>query len=115
MRPLSVSLLAFVASTIPLMAQPKEPPRELLPAPFDRYFAGRVAELSRGDWLKEITPENWPSKQATMREELQGMLGLKPWPERSALQPVITGTVKGDGYVIEKLHFQSMPNVYVTA
>ena len=115
MLPLRVHLFAFAASTLPLIAQPKEPPREFLPPPFDRYFAARVAELSGRDWRKEITPENWPSKQAAMREDLQGMLGLKPWPERSALQPVITGTVQGDGYVIEKLHFQSMPSVYVTA
>lgn len=115
MPPLRFFLIALCASVTPLMAQPKEPPREFLPAPFDRYITERVAELSRRDWQKEITRENWPATQTAMREQLQGMLGLKPWPERGALHPVITGTVQGDGYVIEKLHFQSLPNVYVTA
>jgi len=90
-------------------------PREFLPAPFDRYFQRRVAELSSADWLADITAENWPSRQAAMRAQLQRMLGLDPWPERTPLRPVVTGTVDGDGYVVEKLHFQSAPGLYVTA
>ncbi|MBM3860319.1 MAG: acetylxylan esterase [Verrucomicrobia bacterium] len=90
-------------------------PREFLPQPFDRYFERRVAELSSADWLAEITPQNWPQRHATMRAQLQRMLGLDPWPERTPLNPVITGTVEGDGYIVEKLHFQSSPQLYVTA
>ena len=89
--------------------------REFLPAPFDRYCERRVAELSRPDWQNDITSETWPAIQARMRKELQGMLGLDPWPAREELHPVITGTVPGDGYVVEKLHFQSRPGLYVTA
>lgn len=86
----------------------------MVPPPFDAYFAQRVAEVSSTDWSKDITKENWPAKQAEMRAQLQRMLGLDPWPARGDLKPVITGTVPGDGYVVEKLHFQSMPGVYVT-
>ncbi|HEY3900902.1 MAG TPA: alpha/beta hydrolase family protein [Chthoniobacter sp.] len=93
---------------------PKKEPRDFLPAPFDQYLSRRVAELSSADWQKDITPENWPAKQAEMRRQLQGMLGLDPWPARGELHPVITGTVPGDGYVVEKLFFQSLPGVYVT-
>jgi len=50
-----------------------------------------------------------------MRRQLQRMLGLDPWPARGDLQPVVTGTVAGDGYVVEKLQFQSSPGLYVTA
>jgi dienelactone hydrolase len=89
--------------------------REFLPAPFDRYCERRVAELSRPDWQNDITAETWPAIQARMRKQLQGMLGLDPWPAREELHPVITGTVPGDGYVVEKLHFQSRPGLYVTA
>lgn len=86
----------------------------MLPPPFDAYLAHRVAELSSVDWTKDITKENWPAKQVEMRAQLQHMLGLDPWPARGDLKPCITGTVQGDGYVVEKLHFQSLPGLYVT-
>ncbi len=110
--------LLFAACLLasPLAAQsPKKEPREFLPAPFDSYFQKRVAELSGTDWQREITRENWPAVQARMRHELQGMLGLDPWPARGALNAKVTGTVEGDGYIVEKLHFESLPGLYVTA
>ncbi len=114
----SPRLLLFVIALIPLrgaFAQtPPREPREWAPAPFDQYFERRVAELARPDWAKDITKDNWPARQAEMRRQLQRMLGLDPWPERGDLHPAITGTVKGDGYVVEKLHFQSSPGLYVT-
>src|SRR5438105_3962035 len=107
-------IVAALAHTLLAQSPPKEP-REFLPPPFDRYFERRVAELSRPDWQNEITRENWPTVQAAMRKQLQRMLGLDPWPARAELKPVITGTLQGDGYIVEKLHFQSMPGLYVTA
>ena len=108
-------LVAAFASAPALCAQTvKKEPRESLPAPFDNYLRRRGAELSSADWSKEITPANWPAKQTEMRQQLQGMLGLDPWPAKGALNPVITGTVPGDGYVVEKLYFESLPGLYVT-
>ena len=86
----------------------------MLPAPFDAYISRRVAELSSDDWRKDVTKENWPAKQTEMRAQLQHMLGLDPWPARGDLKPVITGTVPGDGFIVEKLQFQSLPGLYVT-
>ncbi len=108
-------LLASLGAS-PLFAQaPVKEPQELIPAPFDRYFEKRVAELSGDAWQNEITRENWPETQARMRHELQRMLGLDPWPARGPLSPVITGKIQGDGYIVEKLYFQSRPGLYVTA
>jgi len=106
--------LLLAAITLAATAAAKEP-RAFLPPPFDRYFERRVAELSSANWQADITSNNWPQTQATMRGQLQRMLGLAPWPERTPLKPVITGTVDGDGYIVEKLHFQSSPGLYVTA
>jgi dienelactone hydrolase len=53
--------------------------------------------------------------RARFREEYLHMLGLWPLPERTPLQATATGTVAGDGYVVEKLHYQSRPHLYVTA
>jgi len=109
---LAVSISAAFGQTPP---REIHEPREFLPPPFDKYFQRRVAELSRSDWQNDITPANWPERQAQMRQQLQRMLGLDPWPARGDLKPVITGTVAGDGYVVEKLYFQSSPGLYVTA
>jgi len=108
-------LMSGAATSLLAQTASKEQSREFLPPPWDRYFARRVAELSSAAWQKEITRENWPAAQAKLRGELQHMLGLDPWPARGALNPQVTGTVQGDGYVIEKLHFQSLPGLYVTA
>src|SRR3954471_8568648 len=99
-----MKLRLLFALLLPLLAQAQEPklPREFVPPPFDTYFEQRVAELSKPDWQIGVTKENWPARQAVMRKELQGMLDLDPWPERGDLKPVITGTVDGDGYIVEK-------------
>ncbi len=100
----------------PLSAQtPERPPWNEIPAPFDQYLAHRVTEISSDDWISELTPENWPEKRAEMRGQLQRMLGLDPWPERTPLNPVTTGRVEGDGYTVEKLYFEPLPGLYIAA
>ncbi|MFO0928049.1 MAG: hypothetical protein U0736_13575 [Gemmataceae bacterium] len=42
------------------------------------------------------------------------MLGLWPLPERTPLQATVTGTVDRGPVVVEKLHYQSKPGLYVT-
>ena len=38
-----------------------------------------------------------------------------PMPERTDLKPVITGKLEQADFTVEKLHFQAMPKLYVTA
>src|SRR6266478_3438792 len=109
----TLSALLLLASTA-LAQTPAKEPRDFLPAPYEAYFKKREAEISANEWLADITPANWPAQKAVMRQQLQRMLGLDPWPARGDLHPVITGTVQGDGYRVEKLHFQSSPGLYVT-
>ncbi len=109
-------LLLLCGGALPLAAQgPEKLPPDFTPPPFDQYFKQRVTELSDSGWLEEITSGNWPEKHAAMRRELQGMLGLDPWPERTALKPVMTGKVQGEGYTVEKLYFEPMPGLYIGA
>ena len=42
------------------------------------------------------------------------MLGLWPLPERTPLQATTTGSLQGDGYVVDMVHYQSRPQLYVT-
>ncbi len=109
-------LLLLGGGALPVAAQgPEKLPPDFPPPPFDQYFKHRVTELSDPGWLEEINPDNWPEKHAAMRRELQGMLGLDPWPERTPLKPVITGKVQGEGYTVEKLFFEPMPGLYIGA
>src|SRR5580765_3587701 len=94
------ALLMWTAACAPLAVfcgetKPVKEPRDFLPVPFDRYFERRVKELSEAPWQNDITIENWPATQADMREKLQRMLGLDPYPERTPLNATITGTVNG--------------------
>src|SRR5262245_29575709 len=73
----------------------------------------RTAEQS---FAKEVPDKAaWLANRDRYRRELKEMLGLDPEPVRGDLKPVITGTLTGDGIVVEKLHFQSSPGLYVTA
>ncbi|HUS81412.1 MAG TPA: alpha/beta hydrolase family protein, partial [Armatimonadota bacterium] len=57
----------------------------------------------------------WRETQDERRRQWLEMLGLWPLPERTPMEPTITGTLERDGYVVEKLHFQAVPGCYTTA
>lgn len=52
--------------------------------------------------------------QDTLRQKLLQMIGGLP-TIKTDLHPVITGKIQMDGFAIEKLVFQSLPGIYVTA
>ena len=56
----------------------------------------------------------WNARRGDLRQEYLYMLGLDPEPPRTPLHTTVTGTLEGDGFVVEKLHFQSLPRLYVT-
>jgi len=58
--------------------------------------------------------EHWKGVRDRYRQEYLYMLGLSPEPPKSPLKATITGTLKGDGFVVDLLHYQSMPRLYVT-
>ncbi len=78
------------------------------------YFVAETA-LLRDACLAEVkTLDDWNAKQGEYRRQLREMLGLDPLPEKTDLKPVITGKLEHDEFVVEKLHFQSRPGLYVT-
>lgn len=79
------------------------------------YFHAETAKLSERCLADIKTLNEWTSRRAKYREELLEMLGLWPAPERTDLKPVVTGKIEADSFFVEKLHFQSMPGLYVTA
>ncbi|MHC4518125.1 MAG: alpha/beta hydrolase family protein [Planctomycetota bacterium] len=55
----------------------------------------------------------WKQRQRETYDKLLDIVG--PFPERTPLNPVVTGVVNKEGYRIEKIVFESMPQYYVTA
>lgn len=58
------------------------------------------------------TKADWTSRQKKMKEVLMKTVG--PFPEKTPLNPQVTGVVKKKGYKIEKVIYESMPGFYVT-
>lgn len=58
------------------------------------------------------TAQDWKSRQDHVRDYFETMVG--PWPARTDLKPRITGILQKDGYRVEKVIFESMPDYPVT-
>lgn len=116
-RPLSqcALVLAILGSCLSFSARGQEVP----PArPGDRMIAAyfraetqRIAAHALGD-VQSL--EQWQQRRVELRDQLFEMLGLSPLPSRSDLKATITGTLEHEDFTVEKLHFQSMPGLYVT-
>ncbi|MBN1507055.1 MAG: prolyl oligopeptidase family serine peptidase [Sedimentisphaerales bacterium] len=60
------------------------------------------------------SPEKWEKLRPTYKQEYFHMLGLSPMPDKTPLHATVTGTLEGDGYVVDMVHYQSVPRLYVT-
>lgn len=58
--------------------------------------------------------EAWEAGREELKRQYLDMLGLWPIPERTPLKATVTGTLEQNDFVVEKLHFQSKPGLYVT-
>jgi cephalosporin-C deacetylase-like acetyl esterase/pimeloyl-ACP methyl ester carboxylesterase len=80
------------------------------------YLVGKAREaLDRRQvqYEKIKTPEQAKGYQERLRQFFVAQLG--GFPERTPLEPRVVGTVRRDGYRVEKIIFQSQPRHYVTA
>src|SRR5262249_50799347 len=81
----------------------------------DAYFRRESRRLADA-WLADVrTRADWQAKRPEYRRQFLEMMGLWPLPPRTDLRPVVTGTIDQGTFTIEKLHFQSLPGLYVTA
>lgn len=78
------------------------------------YLQARVQRLNAHEPANVASIDEWQRLQPVLREQLFDMLGLSPRPERGDLQAVVTGQVERQEIIVEKLHFQSLPGLYVT-
>ncbi len=63
--------------------------------------------------LKLRSKTDWEGRQELVKEKLLESVG--PFPKKTPLNPVLTQKIKKDGYSVEKLYFESLPGVKVTA
>lgn len=84
-------------------------------SPLAEYFRSETAKLAARPLLGIDSAEAWKARRPELQRQLREMLGLDPLPEKSDLKPRITGTIERHGFIVEKLLYQSMPGLYVTA
>lgn len=81
---------------------------------FAEYFRAEAAKLRDGCLDGITTLEAWEAKRGEYRRQLFEMLGLDPQPERTDLKVTVTERTDHPEFVVERLHYQSAPGLYVT-
>ena len=102
-------LLCVLAASLGVVAAP------LRDENLQSYFAREVQEISSQCLTGYNSRDDWEAARPKLRAQLFEMLSLDPLPSRTDLKPVVTGKLERDDFVVEKLHFQSSPGLYVTA
>ncbi|HEX6962187.1 MAG TPA: prolyl oligopeptidase family serine peptidase [Lacipirellula sp.] len=78
------------------------------------YLAAQVEQIAAKTEEDFADAATWQKRRERYKREYLYMLGLDPMPERTPLHPTITGSMEQDDYVVDNLHFQSRPGLYVT-
>lgn len=81
----------------------------------ETYFAEQTVEITNRTFADINSLSDWTERRDQYQDQLLEMLGLDPFPERTPLNARITGSVENDGVIVERIHFQSRPGLYVTA
>lgn len=82
---------------------------------FAEHFRAETRALEERSLADIHSLDDWNKSKDTFRKQLHEMLGLDPLPPRTDLKATITGKLDHPDFTVEKLHFQSMPRLYVTA
>jgi dienelactone hydrolase len=112
-RFMSLLLVLVIASTaVAQKPEEKKPGDEMI----EKYLAKETERISQKVFDGAKNLDEWKAKLPRLRREYMDMLGLWPLPEKTPLHVTITGTVEPEkeSVVIDKLHFQSKPGLYVT-
>src|SRR6202166_3646835 len=125
----SILIFGFCAACVLTVSAASDPPAEafrvLQPAfaeapaisPYLKYqteMAWQEDDQRRKIWDGIRTEIDLLRVQRELEKDLLAMLGGLP-TERTPLHPQITGQIQMEGFHIEKLIFESLPGVYVSA
>ncbi len=106
------ALLPLAAASPPAYSLSTDQPADLQLA---CYFQAETRRLQSNCLASVRTAEDWQRQRDGYRRELQEMLGLWPWPEQTDLRATVTGRIEAEGFAVEKLHYQSLPGLHITA
>ena len=82
---------------------------------FADYFRAETRRLADSSLAEIHTRDDWNGRKDQFRRQLYEMLSLDPLPPKTDLHATVTGTIDHPEFTVEKLYFQSMPGLYVTA
>jgi dienelactone hydrolase len=83
------------------------------PTPFEQFIRTTASKLREND-VSPSTRAEWEQRRGKLRERMFAAIGSAP-DKPCDLEPRSLGTLERDGYRIEKLIFQSRPDMWVTA
>jgi dienelactone hydrolase len=92
------------------------PPLNHAPRMVQEYFVQRVRAAEEAGLKAQANLHNRAEAEAYVQEvrrKIQRCFG--PWPEKTPLNPRVTGVVERDAYKIEKVLFESRPRFLVSA
>jgi dienelactone hydrolase len=79
-----------------------------------KYLSAQAKVLSERFMDGAKSKAEWEAKRPKLKEQFLDMVGLWPLPEKTPLKATITGTIERGAVIIDKLHYQSKPGLYVT-
>src|SRR5262245_25919206 len=92
------SAMTGAASAQPLGQPDRGEPGDQMIQDYLARLAGELHAPFAGDLE---SPARWQTRRPLYRDEYLYMLGLSPLPERTPLKATVTGTLAGDGFVVE--------------
>src|SRR5262245_51871599 len=100
-------LLSMLIITAGTRAQEKVDPAKAL---YDHLVADAMARLEHRRWEVDQLrgPEDIRKRQETLRAKFLESLGA--FPDKAPLNAKVAGTVKGEGFRVEKVIYESRPN-----
>src|SRR5258708_3499637 len=118
-RLLVLSLIVLAAAVLaadracaqPLGQPDRDAPGDEMIQSYLQRQSARISARFDGD-IESL--DDWHAKRPRYVEEYFYMLGLSPRPEKTPLAATVRDMIEGDGYVVEMLHYQSRPGLYVT-
>ncbi len=82
------------------------------------YLSARASHITHRSLMGVEDLSDWKSTIEKRRMQLIEMLGLQDWPlteDRKPPKATLTGVIEEEGFRIEKLYYESAPNLYVPA
>jgi cephalosporin-C deacetylase-like acetyl esterase len=104
----TMSLLTFFLATTVICASEPDPQYAFL-----EFVRRQAVEMREAD-KTPATLSQWERQRTTLRQRFQDAWGEFP-AEPCPLRPKTMGTLVRDGYHVEKIVFQTLPNVWMTA